>query len=699
MEQINRPWVEVEIEGMAAESINESEGYKRQNLVNCSFHGADLIDLADGRIVVAWLKNATDSSGEIWVSECDSIAEVLGNSNLAENSGRAVKLFDLQGVITTRRCPVNLFYCNGNAFMIVLESGSKNGNPFKTNYEIYKMGDNYKSWDLVWSVEKAWGVFGNNPSYQLQGVRSVAVEGNNILIGLDRPQSGGSIWGGTDSKVSVIESNDGGISWSETVFDDDPLKEAGDPNGKACHCLVFPDGRKYVVEHYNALYSNLVVYESINESWLYKNVTIDKRWGQIGNQIFDTQAFCVVGEYVYCYHGWDGKLKQRKCSEITADNFLNYDLWENINVPAPQLATMGEATVLKSLKNINKIALLNAYNQRIITIWELDARKLNVANLNINKSEGIADSCTFELDNKDGIWSFDGPNTWVVGPNKKITVKHGYQDSNEKCFLGLIDGTVASSHPQMLNVTCRSMMKKALDQTIRKADGSRTLTYKNMTVEAIFTHLAGLMGYEGTSLVTEAAGVIISEKTFSWESYADAFNWLCDIAGFSWRIDNDDILHFEKLKNVLEIAHVFEEGVNIESIMYEVDDSDLYYEIAVFGQKDEDTTISASWRMDSTVNRFNVLPGKVMKVDIEGIVTQEYLQQIANNMAVNMLNRARKVSITAPMVPHLDIGMCVQIIESSSTISEAYRVTDLTFNHEPGKATMSLSGYHFGYVE
>lgn len=382
--------------------------------------------------------------------------------------------------------------------------------------------------------------------------------------------------------------------------------------------------------------------------------------------------------------------------------------------------------------------------------------------IGISHNKNMAGSLNVSIDNKDGVWSPDGtehPN--VLWPNAEITVKQGYGNNLVQTFSGLIDRVELSTFPAEIKLSIRDNLKLAIDQTITSGT-NHVITYINQTIEAIFTDLCSKAGLAvGT---VEATGLTLAEKTFSWESYGDCFQWLADLVGFEYICDDTGTISFRKESNTqpaadgeavivlaasgqlehypivqyseiltngasttyvrdtdytidyetgeiisltiadgtiyadyVYAAYTFKEGEDIISLGYIIDDNDLYYEVVVYGKAEDDTVISASAVYGSR-DYYNVLKQKVMKIDASEANTVEQCQAIANRAVELMNSKAREVNFAAIAVPWLQVGDVIRIIEKTTTISELYRITDISTVQDTNGYTMQMTCYHHSFA-
>ncbi len=356
----------------------------------------------------------------------------------------------------------------------------------------------------------------------------------------------------------------------------------------------------------------------------------------------------------------------------------------------------------KLIISLMNIAGSEIYYTRILGV-DFDELKFQPKSINISRNKGMAGSLTLEFDNKAGILAPDGTsNPKLLWPNKKVVVKQGYGAELLTTFTGLIDnvsmnrGSVAS-----VTVSSRDNMKPLLDHYLRNAEFLYTLTYTNMAVETIWENLMILAGVDYDTI--EETGLTITEKQFSWETYGDAISWLDEIAGFQTYCDEFGNMNFVRDGRPVDVttAYSFVEGVDIISLGYDIYDKDLYYAVAVYGKAADDSVIYYAVQFPQAVY-WNIPSGKVMRIDAPDADTQAKCEIIADKAIYLMQTRARQVQFESIGIPHLQIGDFIQVTESSTTISEIYRITDISTTQTSGegaKYTMNLTCYYHAAPE
>ena len=319
--------------------------------------------------------------------------------------------------------------------------------------------------------------------------------------------------------------------------------------------------------------------------------------------------------------------------------------------------------------------------------------------IQISRSKGMAGQLTVEFDNKDGILAPDGTtNPALLWPNKEVTVKQGYGTELIQTFNGLIDTISISTFPQSITINARDKMKALLDHYVRDSSFNYVVTYTAQTVEAIWQDLTTKAGL--TYGTVETTGITLAEKVFSWESYADAISWLDEIAGFETYCDEFGVMHFiyDGRPASPTTAYSFVEGVDIIQLGYDINDKDLYYSVVVYGKDANDAVVYYAATLPQAAY-WNIPSGKVMRIDAPDADTSAKCQAIADKAIYLMQTRARQVHFETIGIPHLQRGDFIQVTESSTTISEIYRITDISTSQENGKYTMNLTCYYHAAPE
>jgi len=147
-------------------------------------------------------------------------------------------------------------------------------------------------------------------------------------------------------------------------------------------------------------------------------------------------------------------------------------------------------------------------------------------------------------------------------------------------------------------------------------------------------------------------------------------------------------------------AWVFEQGKDILSLSYEIDDSELYRTVEVTGKTEWGGTCNGSASYGAA--DYSTLPAqKVLIIKDESATTSEECDVIAARKVVDFTAKARRATFKAIGNPYVEVGDCIMIAEASSTISEIYRIASLGHDVKPqGKPvyTIDITAYYYGYA-
>lgn len=410
--------------------------------------------------------------------------------------------------------------------------------------------------------------------------------------------------------------------------------------------------------------------------------------------------------------------------------------------------------------------------------------EINIKSAEVDISKGMASQAVVVMDNKDGIYSPDKTGLWhqIIWPNKTLSVKLGYGSYLPTVFTGMIDRVTMRTFPQEIEITCRDMLKRALDQLVYLVVDNRTIytvLYQWQTPEYIFRDLAIKAGWADADVYTECSGITLESITFTHESIADAFQRLSELAGFEFYCDEGGGLHFVhatdrspaitsasatltgidyvavagvptdhpmvdgsvvvkstdgsvtytkdvdysvRLGSSTEpaaicrivggaiadgqtvyvscvyAAWVFKEGQDIISLDYSITDQDIYRRIIVISQDAEGAFVRGDEDFNG-IQYYGVLPHKVMIVQAGDLASSsEQCTSIAARIGAATLTKPRETNFEAVGHPYIQVGDCIQVIESSSTISEIYRITNLTHLVTPDGYRTRMTAYHYGYA-
>lgn len=662
---------EVLIDGYKA-GYGEMKDYKTISVSGSEF--ADLCMRSDGKILMLikrgnslYLKTAdndaalglteTYSGGDLFLTELEIQGRLLRLKNgqillftksrgdatnphqskvYRSNNGLGTDFTLINTLFTTPKTSNHLFYWDGLPKPIQIETGTI----FAVVSEVYVMQAGYESIrGCIYSSDdnglnwiKLYGYGYSTTS--VNGTASFAKYGNNIFVPVFR--------GGSSVYTSGFLSTDNGVTWSwswSSLFDG--------LSGGTWSITTFANddmGDLYMVEGIN----------TFGESTLYKYNGISKLLADI-----NTKA------------NWELITSLSLESPYTDDKLLWFSDNGSVHFIAPSLKHFG------------------AFREFIDS-------KFKTSSITISKSHGGASTATIQVNNKNGVVNprnQDGPLYKILGLNKQIIIKQGYGDDLVDSFTGIIDSINMTTFPQLATLSLRDNLKKALDQIVTKG-GNNVVKYAHQPIENIVTDLCNLCGL--TMGYIESTGINIATE-FNWQSYADAFQFLSDLASFEFLCDESGKFHFRRDYQPadMEIAWSFEEGVDIQDLSYEIDDTDLYRAVRVYG-KSEDDQILVYNAAFVDAQEFNILPQKFLKIDATETSTMAELAKIAQRALATMRSRTRVIKFSAIAIPHLQVGDFIQLFESSTNTHEIYRLSAINLTMTKDSFTMSCTAYYYG---
>jgi len=141
-------------------------------------------------------------------------------------------------------------------------------------------------------------------------------------------------------------------------------------------------------------------------------------------------------------------------------------------------------------------------------------------------------------------------------------------------------------------------------------------------------------------------------------------------------------------------AWTFKEGEDIFGLKIRLSRRDIYGKIRVTGEDTDGIYSTVSPRWDTQV----VPSDKVLFIDQPYVDEYVTAQEIAYRKGRDMLRRGIMCDFAAIAVPWLQVGDCFQVIESSTTISEIYRIVTLDLEFSPQGFIMYIQAYHYGYA-
>ena len=465
--------------------------------------------------------------------------------------------------------------------------------------------------------------------------------------------------------------------------------------------VELPDGTIFSGHQHGSGAANLYISEAGGHSFANADASLrsisERTQSYFGSFVYDPDTNVVYRHSAGTYSGCGIHILENP----TPERFMDPDAWEFIMYTDTNRAEWTRMYITPG----DRIAV--HWSDRsgrtvILGISPPEGVKLRAKEINISRSRTAASSLNVLFDNKDGILTPERgtaeTNDYfkLLWMNNEIIIRQGYGTDLVQTFSGLIDRPQPSRNPDVaeIEVVARDHFKKCLDQTITVGSQNHAI-HAVGPVEGIFRQLAQMAGFSNEKIFTEATGMSV-EKEFSWETYADAMQYLAEIVNYEIITDEYGNIHFlpqEMRGDVLEYDYVFREGEDIVRIDYEIDDDDLYYEVVVHGKNDDDEVIEV--RASYTPREYyQVLEQKILKVDTE-LSTVAECQELADRTVQLMLAKPRCADFAAIAVPWLQVGDKILVEESSTTISEIYRIDEMDLMQEPDSFLMTLRTHHY----
>ncbi len=139
---------------------------------------------------------------------------------------------------------------------------------------------------------------------------------------------------------------------------------------------------------------------------------------------------------------------------------------------------------------------------------------------------------------------------------------------------------------------------------------------------------------------------------------------------------------------------VFREGEDIFSLSLSLSRRNLYGTIRVAGEGAEGVAVTSSPLWDTC----KVQGDKVLFADNSYLDSKAKCQACADRLQQDMLRRYVCASFVAVGNPWLQVGDNIMVVESSSTISEVYKILSLSYDLSPDGFIMTLRVFHVGYT-
>lgn len=290
-----------------------------------------------------------------------------------------------------------------------------------------------------------------------------------------------------------------------------------------------------------------------------------------------------------------------------------------------------------------------------------------------------------------------------IKPGTNVVCQMGYGTELTTVFTGAIDDVEISADTGFnIKIECRDSAWKLLD-TIVASELGYYILYQNQTIEYMVSDLLQKAGIPSADITTEATGISVVEISFAKCSYADAVEKLLDICGYD--LICNELGKFALVKpanpDPLVAAYEFVEGVDIFRMGLKLTRNDIYARVQVTSRIDgvdgaPETYIVKEY-VYANASSYGIPTHKTLFVDVSNITDEADLQAMADQIGYEMTRRLITVEFECIPVFQLQVGDIVKVTETSTTISEYYRISSMSMGVDAnGKASMSLKCYHYG---
>lgn len=601
---------------------------------------------------------------------------------------------------------------DGEVYLLDIQSAVCPSVPCEIN--LYKSPDKGLSQTWDWQSLLYTSTLTLNNGFNTAGNSNILINGDDILVpfmGLN--QYSGYGWG----ELNMLYSRDGGVTWDVSLIWYSTALSGSAYFGSSPS--IFKSGGTYYLTWHTLIYNGSMLFATSTDliNWTVTNRGVGALGGDWTVSSALNMYYLADSNFMYLIAQTtkDGAgvtyIRPAYPTLTSVDDLLDYSKWA-IATPeeVPWSREYDDYYLRLYLSPDEKYhivleqTIFGGCAAFIISGFESEPIPVPPKSLTIDRSKGAASQATIVLDNKLGIYAPDSIGAWnhIIWPNKKVEVTLGYGDKQPLVFTGLIDKIRMSSYPAELTITARDYSKLVLDQQPQELIGgvmTYSFTYWDRTPEYIFADLAIQAGFAVDKIHTYVTGLTFEKFLTGHESMADSYQRICEYVGGEWFCDEYGHIYFRKAINPEgSSVYAFTEGVDIFSIDYTISDEELFRNIVVWTSDANGSTIKASgvW---PAADYNNILPKKTLIINAGDLVTDAAgCAAIVAAESAAITPKVREVNFVAVGNPYLQIGDVIQVTETTTTISEYYRIFEMTHKLNMTGAPIfatTLKAYHF----